>query len=123
MSNKTQNELKNPMEYTYKEDSKVEIEGGFLLELIKLVDTLLDNEINTTCAFKYKYVDKSGNVVNTVKGIAPAGSSKLLDLDATLTDSEFEHRLTSKGHLYLEFKKHLEIIHFDNIKKGVAIKS
>lgn len=115
----------NPVDYVYGNDVKVEIPGNFLLDLIFLTEQVLKNEVKVESKFKYNYVDDKGKIIkNVTKEMVDSGKvRKVVDFDRTVIEPNLEYSITEKGLMYAEYKRALELIHFENINKGVAIKS
>ncbi|MDR1019017.1 MAG: hypothetical protein LBM02_10005 [Lachnospiraceae bacterium] len=113
----------NPTDYHYNQDTKVEIPGGFLLELLALSETLLQKEIKAESKFKYNYIDNSDKVVKKFKqeDVESGKLKKIVDWERTIDDPTIEYSITSDGILYANLKKFLESLHYDNIKNGIAI--
>jgi len=114
----------NPREYIYTAESKIEVPGGFLSELIGLADQLVQSELKTETKFKYVFINKDTNKsVKTPKpeDIESGKVIKIVDYDRTIYNPTFEHSLTEKGIPYMNLKLFLEQLHQENIQKGIAV--
>lgn len=125
MENKTveTKAIKNPKNYVYTPGTKIEIDGFFLMDLITLFEGLVDDEIKIESKFKYNYVNDSGKIVKSPRpaDIESGKVKKILDFNRTVIDPTMEYSITEKGIAYAELKKFLDSIHFENIRKGVAV--
>lgn len=117
------NENKNPRDYYYAPETKVEIPGGFLIELLALSDQLLQAEMKAESKFKYKYINEKDKVVKNFKqeDLETGKVKKVVDWEKTVDTPTFDYSLTEKGVGYAQLKKFLESLHMDNIDKGIAV--
>lgn len=120
----TKKEIKNPIEYVYKPGAKVEIEGGFLLELLGMTDRLMEDEIIRESKFKYNYINnETKKIVKSPKeeDIRSGKVMKIVDWSKTIDNPTFEISLTEKGVSLGQLKKFLEAVHMRNIDEGLAV--
>ena len=112
----------DPRNYYYTPETKVEVPGGFLLELLGLTDKLLQEEIKVETKFKYNYINDKDKVVKKFKqeDVDSGKLKKIVDWERTIDNPTIEYSLTEKGITYCHLKKFLEGLHIDNIKNGVA---
>ena len=113
----------NPRNYYYKPETKIEIPGGFLLELISLSETLLQKEVKSESKFKYNYINDKDKIVKNVKqeDIESGKLKKVVDWERTVDMPTMEYSITEDGVMYAKLKKFLEGLHFENINNGVAV--
>jgi len=112
-------------DYTYRKGDKIEIEGQLLQTAIMLLDKAISGEVRAESPFKYHYVNvDSGKVVKEAKekDIISGKVKKVLNFEKTIVNPTIEYSISEKGLAYAEFKNILESIHYDNIKKGVAVR-
>lgn len=114
----------NPREFYYTPETKVEIPGGFLLELLALSESLLNGEIKAESKFKYNYINDKDKVVKKFKqeDVDTGKLRKIVDWERTIDSPTIEFSLTEKGIAYAQLKKFLESMHMENINNGTAIK-
>lgn len=113
----------NPRDYFYKEDTKIEIPGGFLTELIAFTDQLLEKEVKSESEFKYNYINDKDKVIKTFKqeDFESGKVRKVVDWERTVYNPTFKVSLTEKGVKYAKLKNFLEELHMSNIEKGLAV--
>ena len=114
----------NPREFYYTPETKVEIPGGFLLELLALSESLLNSEVKAESKFKYNYINEQDKVVKKFKqeDVDSGKLKKIVDWERTIDTPTIEFSLTEKGIGYAQLKKFLERLHLENINKGTAVK-
>ena len=113
----------NPTSYYYNPDTKVEIPGGFLLELLALSETLLQKEVKLESKFKYNYINDKDKIVKNVKqeDVESGKLRKIVDWERTVDNPTIEYSITEDGIMYAKLKKFLEALHYENIEKGIAV--
>ena len=113
----------NPRSYYYNPDTKVEIPGGFLLELLALSETLLQKEVKLESKFKYNYINDKDKIVKNVKqeDVESGKLRKIVDWERTVDNPTIEYSITEDGIMYAKLKKFLEALHYENIEKGIAV--
>lgn len=117
-------ETKNPLEYVYKPGTKIEIEGGFLLEILGLTDQLLQDEIKRESKFKYNFINtETQKIIKSPKedDLKSGKVKKTVDWSKTIDNPTFEFSLTEKGVTIAQLKKFLENIHMTSIDNGLAV--
>ena len=117
-------ETKNPLEYVYKQGTKNEIEGGFLLEILGLTDQLLQDEIKRESKFKYNFINtETQKIIKSPKedDLKSGKVIKTVDWSKTIDNPTFEFSLTEKGVTIAQLKKFLENIHMTSIDSGLAV--
>lgn len=113
----------NPRSYYYNPDTKVEIPGGFLLELLALSETLLQKEVKSESKFKYNYINDKDKIVKNFKqeDVESGKLRKIVDWERTVDNPTIEYSITEDGIMYAKLKKFLEALHYENIEKGIAV--
>ena len=113
----------NPRSYYYNPDTKVEIPGGFLLELLALSETLLQKEVKSESKFKYNYINDKDKIVKNFKqeDVESGKLRKIVDWERTVDNPTIEYSITEDGIMYAKLKKFLEALHSENIEKGIAV--
>ena len=113
----------NPRSYYYNTDTKVEIPGGFLLELLALSETLLQKEVKSESKFKYNYINDKDKIVKNFKqeDVESGKLRKIVDWERTVDNPTIEYSITEDGIMYAKLKKFLEALHYENIEKGIAV--
>jgi hypothetical protein len=113
----------NPKNFVYPKDTKVEIEGFLLTDLIMIFDKLVNEEIKAESRFKYNYVNEKGKVIKNVKqeDLESGKVRKVLDIDRTIVNPTMDYSISEKGLAYAELKNFLESLHHENIQKGLAV--
>lgn len=124
--NKTeQNEkqMVNPKNFVYPQGTKIEVEGFLLTDLINIFERLTNDEIKVESKFKYNYVNEKGKIVKSPKpeDLASGKVNKVLDIERTIVTPTLDYSITEKGLAYAELKNFLEGLHFENVKKGIAV--
>ena len=116
-------EFKSPRNYVYEEGTKVEVEGYLITDLIQIFEKLVNDEIKQESKFKYNYVNNKGALIKTAKkeDIETGKVKKVLDFQRTILEPSMEYSITEKGIAFAELKNFLEILHMENIKKGLAV--
>lgn len=99
-----------PTDYVYKDGVKVEIDGAVMYYLMEMFDKLIENEIRYEADFEYTLLPGKG----TEK------AQRILDIEKTIEQPKFKHRITEKGVQYSRFKKYLMSIHRQAILDGKA---
>lgn len=117
------NENINPRAYYYNPETKVEIPGGFLLELLALSEKLLQKEIKAESKFKYNYINDKDKIVKNFKqeDVESGKLKKIVDWDRTIDNPTIEYSISEDGIIYATLKKFLETLHYENIEKGIAV--
>ena len=123
MNKETKKENINPRSYYYNPDTKVEIPGGFLLELLALSETLLQKEVKSESKFKYNYINDKDKIVKNFKqeDVESGKLRKIVDWERTVDNPTIEYSITEDGIMYTKLKKFLEALHYENIEKGIAV--
>lgn len=123
MNKETKKENINPRSYYYNPDTKVEIPGGFLLELLALSETLLQKEVKSESKFKYNYINDKDKIVKNFKqeDVESGKLRKIVDWERTVDNPTIEYSITEDGIMYAKLKKFLEALHYENIEKGIAV--
>ena len=113
----------NPRSYYYNPDTKIEIPGGFLLELLALSETLLQKEVKSESKFKYNYINDKDKIVKNFKqeDVESGKLRKIVDWERTVDNPTIEYSITEDGIMYAKLKKFLEALHYENIEKGIAV--
>lgn len=120
--NNTQKQI-NPKNFVYERDTKVEIDGFVLTDLIAIFEKLTNEEIKVESKFKYNYINEKGKVIKNVKqeDLESGKVKKVLDIERTLVQPTLDYAISEKGLAYAELKNFLESLHFQNIQKGLAV--
>lgn len=119
----TENKIDNPRNFVYTADTKVEIDGFVITDLIQIFEDLVEQEIRPESKFKYNYVNEGGKIVKSPKkeDIETGKVRKVLDFDRTIVNPTMEYSISKKGIVYAELKNFLESLHYENIKSGKAV--
>lgn len=114
----------NPLEHYYAPETKVEIPGGFLMELIALTEQLMASELKTESEFKFIYLNEKGVPTKkfTKEDVDTGKVKKVVDWEKTIDNPTYKHSLTEKGVGYAKLKKFLEATHMSNIENGLTLK-
>lgn len=113
----------DPRNYVYKQGEKVEVDGFLITDLIAIFEKLTNDEIKPESKFKYNFINEKGKIVKSPKqeDIQTGKVKKILDYERTIMNPTLEFSISEKGIAYAELKTFLEKIHFENVKKGVAV--
>lgn len=113
----------DPRNYVYKQGEKVEVDGFLITDLIAIFEKLTNDEIKPESKFKYNFINEKGKIVKNPKqeDIQTGKVKKILDYERTIMNPTLEFSISEKGIAYAELKTFLEKIHFENVKKGVAV--
>ena len=113
----------NPSEHYYAPETKVEIPGGFLMEMMALTDSLMASELKTESEFKFVYLNDKGVPTKnfTKEDVATGKVKKVVDWEKTIDNPTYTHSLSEKGVAYAKLKKFLESVHMGNIEKGLTL--
>lgn len=116
---KTQEELENsnPFDFTYEDGVKVEIEGSYLEELIRVTKTAVDEETKVFFPEQYTYVDEKGNEVSA----DTKGARMVPDAYATVANRNSVNYLTPLGQVALRAHMLLLETHSQAVKSGKAV--
>ena len=119
----TENKIDNPRNFVYTADTKVEIDGFVITDLIQIFDDLVEQEIRPESKFKYNYMNEGGKVVKSPKkeDIETGKVRKVLDFDRTIVNPTMEYSISKKGIVYAELKNFLESLHYENIQSVKAV--
>lgn len=115
----SEKENKNPAEYGYLGDEKINITGKHFQEIFQFVETLLEDETKAYFPQKYMHVDRE-----TSKKVKPTKNNKhkiakVVDPQGTMSAEPTIYR-TEKGIGLLKLKNFLAEIHFKNVEDGIA---
>lgn len=113
----------DPRNYVYKQGEKVEVDGFLITDLIAIFEKLTNDEIKPESKFKYNFINEKGKIVKSPKqeDIQTGKVKKILDYERTIMNPTLEFSISEKGIAYAELKTFLEKIHFENVKKGIAV--
>ena len=113
----------DPRNYVYKQGEKVEVDGFLITDLIAIFEKLTNDEIKPESKFKYNFINEKGKIVKSPKqeDIQTGKVKKILDYERTIMNPTLEFSISEKGIAYAELKTFLQKIHFENVKKGVAV--
>ena len=115
MSNKKA-EDKNPLDFTYADDVKIEMEGRYLEEGIRVTNDIIEQERKIFFPEQRVYV-KDGEEVD----VNTEGARLAPDAYATVAQSESVAYYTKLGRIALRFHLLLLEVHAKNVEAGKAI--
>lgn len=115
------NTQKNPSEYGYRPDQKIEIQGQVLENIFSFMEQVLEMETKVYYPEKYMYVDKeTSKEIKKVTAKNKDKAIKVVDPKGTLTAKPTIYR-TQTGIAMLRFKNYMAELHYKNVEDGVAI--
>jgi hypothetical protein len=116
MSKKEKPESQNPLDFTYGDNVKIEMEGRYLEEGIRVTNDIIEQERKVFFPEQRVYV-KDGEEVD----VNTEGARLAPDAYATVAQSEAVTYYTKLGRLALRFHLLLLEVHAKNVEAGKAI--
>lgn len=119
MSKKDQKELENsnPFDFTYEDGVKVEIEGSYLEELIRVTNSVVEQETKVFFPEQKVFIDSEGNEVKE----GTEGARLVPDAYSTIANRNSVNYVTPLGQVALRAHMLLLEAHSEGVKSGKAI--